>query len=450
MSAATLFRFCVSGFAIWIASPILSIVDTAVVGWGSTTELAALGPATALSDSSAYLFTFISVATTSLVARALALRRQSDVQQATREALTIALVLGTFLGAVLFVFGAPLLRVWTGDSGASAALVGPALTYVRIRALGMPAAFLTMVSQSAFLAAKQPSVPLLTIALAAVTNLGGDLLLCCVLGQGLAGAAWATVASQMVAAAIILRRLQQPFELGAFPLLASIPSLLPSRASLLRFASIGAPVSVLIAIKIALISVGLGGAAVSFSPASSAAHACLMSVYILAATLGDSISQAAQTFLPATLGRPAAAAALARALLLTATGVGMFNAAWAGIIPAFFPQVFTSSAEVGALMATVAPFMCVALLFHSSAMGTEGLLLAGRDLRWLVISYVRNAALCLISLRLIMTAGWGLTGVWLVLLQFHCTRLGQNSWRLFVSKGSPLLSAPLPAHASDN
>jgi len=174
-----------------------------------------------------------------------------------------------------------------------------------------------------------------------------------------------------------------------------------------------------------------------------------MATYILAATLGDSISQAAQTFLPATLGRPAAAAALSRALLLTATGVGLFNAAWAGIIPAFFPQVFTSSAEVGALMGSVAPVMCLGLLIHSSAMGTEGLLLAGRDLRWLVISYARNALLCLISLRLFSQAGWGLTGVWFTLLQFHCVRLGQNSWRLFVSKGSPLLSPPPPPAASE-
>lgn len=40
----------------WLSSEIMSVVDTAVVGSSSVTELAALGPATMLVDSTAYLF----------------------------------------------------------------------------------------------------------------------------------------------------------------------------------------------------------------------------------------------------------------------------------------------------------------------------------------------------------------------------------------------------------
>ena len=50
----------------------MSVVDTAVVGSSSATELAALGPATMLTDSTAYLFFWLNVATTSLFATATA------------------------------------------------------------------------------------------------------------------------------------------------------------------------------------------------------------------------------------------------------------------------------------------------------------------------------------------------------------------------------------------
>jgi len=444
-----LVRFIVSGFAIWIASPVMSIVDTAVVGLGSTAELAALGPATALSDSSAYAFTWLGVATTSLVARALATGRAEDAERFVAEALTLAFLLACTLGVVLCTYGTQLLSLWTG-SGDSAALIQPAFVYVTIRTLGLPAAFITTVAQSAFLAAKQPSVPLVTICSAAVTNLVGDLVLCSYFGMGLAGAAWATVISQLVAACIIVRRLTQPVAPGEMPLLVTLPSLLPSPESLFRFLRIGGPVAVLIGIKVILISIGLGGAATALSPASSAAHACLMSVYILAATLGDSISQAAQTFLPSTLGRPAASFALCRTLLLTACGVGLFNCAWAGLIPAFAPWVFTTSSAVAELMGSMAGLMAASLIIHSASMGTEGLLLAGRDLRFLLCAYAANAACCYLSLQLMLRSGFGLHAVWLTLIQFHVVRFSGNLYRLVISPASPLKSTQPPSSRDDD
>jgi putative MATE family efflux protein len=422
-----------------MASPLLGIIDTVAVGLTSPAlELSALGPGTALADSTAYFFTFISVATTGLVARALARSSPTDAQRFVAEALTLAAWAGVGLGLFLFAFSPGLLTLWTGTAGSSAVLVAPASVYVNIRCLGYPFAFLAMVAQSAFLAAKQPLVPLFTILISSACNLAGDLVLCWVFGMGLAGAAWATVASQVVAAAIILCCLLRPYAAGQPALLATPPSLLPSHTSCLRFLRVGGPVCVLIAVKILLISVGLGGAATSLSPASSAAHACAMSLYLLAATMGDGISQAAQTFLPAQLGRPDAAFRLCGALMLTALCVGIFNASWAGVIPAFAPSMFTPDMAVGAHMRSIAPIMSIALLCHAVSMATEGLLLAGRDLKWLVISYARNAALCFVSLELLNRAGWGLVGVWLVFVQFHASRLVQNAHRMYVSEDSPV------------
>jgi Na+-driven multidrug efflux pump len=152
------------------------------------------------------------------------------------------------------------------------------------------------------------------------------------------------------------------------------------------------------------------------------------------------VSQSAQSFLPALLGRPAAAFALCRSLLLTGAVVGALNCALAGVAPVLAPGLFTTSAAVAAGMREVAPIMSAALVLHSSSMATEGLLLAGRDLKWLLVSYARNAAACFVTLAASQHAGWGLRGVWAVLIQFHATRLAQNAHRLYVSPASPLKS----------
>jgi Na+-driven multidrug efflux pump len=150
------------------------------------------------------------------------------------------------------------------------------------------------------------------------------------------------------------------------------------------------------------------------------------------------VSQSAQSFLPALLGRPAAAFALCRSLLLTGAVVGALNCTFAGVVPGLVPGLFTTSSAVAAGMREVAPIMCAALILHSSSMATEGLLLAGRDLSWLLASYARNAALCFVTLAVSQNAGWGLRGIWAVLIQFHATRLAQNAHRLYVSPASPL------------
>ena len=434
---AQLLRFIVAGLAIWTASPILSIIDTSVVGLGSTLELAALGPATALADSSAYGFVFLSVATTSLVARALARGSVSDAQRAVRDALSVAWAAGCLLCISLLVSTPLALKLWTGT--ASAQLVPSASVYVYLRAFGMPAALVTSVAQAAFLAVKQPAMPVLTVAVASVVNALGDLLLCCVFGWGLAGAALATTASQLVACGVILSRLVRPIDsMNGQPLLTAPPAWLPSTDAVKRVLRVGLPVCTLVGLKILLFSVLLGGAATRIGPTSSAAHACLIAIYILAAVCGDAVSQAAQSYIPATLGRPQASQRLCTTVVLLGCFVGAVNCMWAGAAAFLAPGIFTTDASVIALVRHVTPVMCASLLIHTASMATEGALLATRDLRWLVASYAANALLCAASLQAANSAGWGLWGVWLIMTQFHVTRMAWNSWRLFYDGRSPL------------
>ena len=68
------FRECIAftapALAIYVAGPLMSLIDAGFVGRRSSFELAALGPAGTISDSMTTLLVFLSVATTDVVARA--------------------------------------------------------------------------------------------------------------------------------------------------------------------------------------------------------------------------------------------------------------------------------------------------------------------------------------------------------------------------------------------
>jgi hypothetical protein len=67
---ARLVRFTLPTMAIWLSGPILSMVDTAVVGTASTLELAAMTPGGVYVDYPSYLLSSsLAVATTTLVAQ---------------------------------------------------------------------------------------------------------------------------------------------------------------------------------------------------------------------------------------------------------------------------------------------------------------------------------------------------------------------------------------------
>ncbi|KAF8033368.1 hypothetical protein BT93_D2086 [Corymbia citriodora subsp. variegata] len=57
---------------LWICAPLMSLISTAVIGQGSSTELAALGPGTVFCDNMNLLFMFLSIATSNMVATSLA------------------------------------------------------------------------------------------------------------------------------------------------------------------------------------------------------------------------------------------------------------------------------------------------------------------------------------------------------------------------------------------
>lgn len=68
---------------------------------------------------------------------------------------------------------------------------------MQIRALAWPAVLVSLVAQSASLGMMDSKTPLKVLVIGSMCNLVGDIALCSFLGYGIAGAAWATIASQV-------------------------------------------------------------------------------------------------------------------------------------------------------------------------------------------------------------------------------------------------------------
>ena len=297
-STLDLARFALPTLGAWLVSPMMSLIDTGVVGrCASSVELAALGPATMVGDACSYLFSFLSVATTNLVASQLT-RDPDAVVETVATGARLALLCG--LASIIFQWslGRPILARYT--AARSAALVGPAAVYVRVRALGAPAALLSRVCIAACLATKDAITPLLVVSASGIINLA--LTTALVPSFGIRGAALATVFSELVGAIAIVstitRKLRPSLRSTGTP--RRLPAILAPSAALRTFLGFARPLLLVLIGKIATYS-SLAHVATMTGLCATAAHRVLMSVYWSCWPFAEVVSQCAQAFLPATM-----------------------------------------------------------------------------------------------------------------------------------------------------
>lgn len=196
-----------------VADPLLSLVDTGFVGRLGAVPLAALGACTSIFHLAFNAFRATTTATTSLVATSLSTagRDEEENRNEARMVVDTSLRLGLTIGALVLV---ALSLGWSHVLGAmgigsDSALLQPARSYLRIRALAAPAVLLISVSEGAFRGYGNTRIPLLASFIAAITNVILDPIFMFPMKMKVGGAAAATAISQIAAAAvyaIFLRR----------------------------------------------------------------------------------------------------------------------------------------------------------------------------------------------------------------------------------------------------
>ena len=452
-SIAELLAFTLPTMAIWLCDPILSLLDTAMVGLTSTIELAAISPASVYVGHTCYILcSAFAVSATALIARDRIVARRKNTPEAVEEdartvndVLVLSAGVGCIIAASLFAFHIPGLTKYVGAN--SLVLIPHAATYTKIRLLAFPAAIACAVMQSAHLATEDPYTPLKATLVAAAVNGLGDFIAVFCFNAGIAGVAWATAFAQIVVTTLFVRAMivrgkkcdARKYDLGYRlngPPPLRMPLRLPSLKAIARIGKIATPVFFVTLVKAVFVGSTIRSGT-ALGPAFSAANGVMFTVYFFFAVIGDGVSQAAQTFLPAQLGDETRAFEMTKRLLLAALCIGCFSAVFSRIVPVYFPYFFTTDSTVAALMKEISPVSSLALLLHTSSMASEGCLLAGRDTRFMSLAYVPNALLAWIGLSLTLKAGLGIRAAWFALAQFHFVRLTVNSARL-LSRQSPL------------
>lgn len=418
-----LLLFTLPTMAIWLASPVLSLVDATVVGSRSVTELAALTPGTVIVDYVSYIFTFLGIATTNLLSVAVAKKDKELTQTRLNDALALAIGCGVVLGCLIFACNGSLFPLVIDVQ--SQELVAPASTYASIRALGIPFALIGMVLQCAFLAAKNTRVPLIATVAAGMVNLVGDLIMVNVMGHGIAGAAWATVFSQILSVGVLWAYLGKKFAGMPYKFQMRVPEV----SSLLKFISIAGPVSIILMSKVVVFST-VSLSAANLGAIGSAAHALLFNIFLFFCVPGDALNQCAQTFLPPVRGKTFSERRLKNKLLLAGNAIGIGNCLIGGTVLFFFPQLLTRSEPVMSAIKNVALMVATILFLHPFGIATEGILMASQHFEYLLGTYILNMACMLGLVKMLTSTGPTLSKVWLSLVFMQVLRLVANSLKL--------------------
>jgi len=393
-----------------VAEPITGLVDTAFVARLGSAELAALGVGTVLLSGSLWIFNFLGIGTQTEVAQALGAGTPARGRDATGTALGLAAAIGVALGLAAW----PLLDVLVSAMGAHGEVAAAAHTYLGIRLLGGPPLLVTMAASGALRGAHDMRTPLWIALGTNAANVGLDAVLIFGAGPvpalGVAGAAWATVASHwgggLVAVWAVARRLGRP---RRFALRDARALLVVGRDLFLRT---GLLVAFILLTTRAATRVGAE---------SGAAHQAIRQVWLLTALVLDAFAMVAQTLVGTGLGagrldvaRRAArvagvwslGAGVAIALALLA-GEGLVAAA---LVPAEARAVFARAWWISAL----------AQPLNALSFVTDGIHWGTRDYRWL-----RNAMACATGLgaaalvmgewsgRQSLASVWSITAVWI-------------------------------------
>lgn len=298
-----LIGFAVPTLGIWLLQPILSLIDTSVVGLSKSTniaELAAIGPGVAWVDSTTYLCYSIGMSFTNLYAVALADPYETKQQTVLSHAGFISIALGVLLTFIQFSMSGTMIRI---ISGTAKEVIPYGIAYARIRSLGSLVAIPMIIAQSAFLVQKDTLTPLVATLVGAAVNVVGDVLLVSFLNRGVVGAAIATTLSQVASFIYLLFRVHRSVVKDCEKRNLSIQSYLrdrmrvPSLRDVSQFASFSGPLFVILLIKAFLWSFTTFACS-TVGAAKLAAHQITLNAFIFLAIFGDVTSQIAQTYLP--------------------------------------------------------------------------------------------------------------------------------------------------------
>ena len=204
-------RFALPVLGALLLQTMYGAVDMLVVGqFAQAADVSAVSTGSWLMQLVTALVTGVSMGTTVLLGRRIGEKRPEEAGRLIGASIVLFALMTAVITVLMECFAAPIARIMQVPQEAFAAT----LQYVRICAGGAVFIVAYNVMGSVFRGLGNSRIPLMTVAIACVVNIAGDLLLVGVLRMAAAGAAIATVAAQGISVALsllIIRKQKLPF-----------------------------------------------------------------------------------------------------------------------------------------------------------------------------------------------------------------------------------------------
>ncbi len=315
-------------------------VDLLVVGkFGSSADVSAVSSGSQIMTTLTNLVSSFAMGTTILLGQQIGCGERKKGGRTVGTAIVMFTILAIIM-TLLLVCNAPVI---SQTVHAPAEAFSQTVSYVRICGAGMLVIVAYNLIGCIFRGLGDSRTPLLTVAIACVINIVGDLLLCAVFKMGTSGAALATVFAQVVSVVIsfgLIRKRELPF---AF----SVSDLRLHRGSLKRMSGLGAPIALqdlLVNVSFLIILAIVNNMGVTASAGVGVAEKVCVFIMLISTAFMQSISAfVAQNYGAGKLDR--ALQALRCAVCMSfVIGVLMFVLSY--FHGQFFARVFSSDAEV--------------------------------------------------------------------------------------------------------
>jgi MATE family, multidrug efflux pump len=404
-------RLAVPALGALAAEPLYVLVDTAIVGHLGRSQLAALGiAATALSGLFG-IFNFLQYGTTAQVARAEGAGRRETAAQLGAQALWLSIGFGVVIAALVAALAGPVVAA-IGGEGQTADY---AETYLRIAALGLPAAFLALGGQGYLRGVADLRTPLVILLAGNALNVVLEVLFVYGFDWGIEGSAWGTVVAQAVMGAgfvVALARRMTPGSARPRPELA------------LRLLSVGRWIFIRTTSLIAAFLLA-GATAARAGDAPLGAHQIAFQLWIFLALVLDAVAIAGQIIVGRELGAGRAERAYDASERMIWLSVAL-GAAFAVVIGAgveLIPRAFTSDVATLDQATALWPLFALTLPFSGAVFALDGILIGASDGPYLAASMAAAFAVCAATLGLVLAEDWGIRGVWAAIALLILVRL---------------------------
>ncbi len=400
---AEVWTLAVPAFATLLAEPLLVLADSAIIGHVSTNALAGLGVAASVIGLTLGLCVFLAYGTTASVARRLGAGDLPGALAGGLDGITLGLGVGVVLAAGIGGFAGPIIGLYA----VAPEVAAPASSYLRIVALGFPAA-LTMLAATGVLRGLQDTrTPLLVVGCMNLVNIGLNLWFVFGLGWGIAGSATGTVISQYLAAAWMVaavlrgaRRHQVRWRWHPAGVLAAAGA-----SSWLILRTLGLQLALLATTAVAA----------RMGTTQLAAHQVLNSLWMLLVFAMDAVAIAAQAIVGRYLGagEPGIVRALLGRMNRWAIGIGLIGglALWAG--NRLYLPLFTPDQAVVDQIGRVLPILAALTVVSAVVFVLDGVLIGAGDARYLALASGINLVTYLPLALAVAWTGAGLEWLWI-------------------------------------